>query len=199
MNKIMSWISQTALLFSLLGSPVFLHAATTPKAPTGFPPFNNPEFQKELDREMAAFQKMSPAEQEAILQQEMQTLMEDETFKDTLQKIEQFSQTPEGKALFEKIEKDGDISDEDLNKLMNFVETPPATQEAKPEEPQKVALPKAEPKPVITSEEQKAIAMITNLITNTASFIIKAGQVTDIANKVKRWEKRTQHSNGKRE
>ncbi len=183
MNKIISLISQTVLGVSLLTAP--LYAAS---APAAFPPFNDPEFQKQLDAQMKEFEKLSPAEQEALLQQEMSKLMEDEEFQKTLKKIEDFSQTPEGKELFNKIEKNGDISDEDLNQLMNFVETPQTV--VPTPEPIKMEIPKAEPKPVITSADQKAIAMVTDLISNTATFIVKAGQITDIANKVKRWEKK---------
>jgi len=191
MNSINKWFPSFILLSLFFIANIVSGAmpAGKPAMPAGFPGFDDPAFQKQMEAEMHAFENLPSEEQQKLLETEFEQMMADPTFKETYDKIEQFSQTPEGQALFEKIEQDGDISEEEFSQLLKYMDP---TQEPETKEPEtKVEeKPKAEPEPVITSEDQKAIKMISDLIANTASFINKSAQIIDLSSKVIRWEKK---------
>lgn len=143
---------------------------------------------QQLEAELAEFNKMyeNMSEKEKA---EFNSMMQD-----AVEEVRK-GLSDEGKQLFEKLE-GGNISDEEIDKLLN--ELVPSPETAKPaapvEEPVKEAVvekpaQKTQPKQVITSKHQKAIDIIRSLITLTNSFIVKAGSLPEFPGDLKNWEK----------
>jgi hypothetical protein len=156
----------------------------TPKIPVGMPQLS-PQEQKQLEAEMTAFQeefnKLSPQEQESFYQ----------SMEEAVQKIEELSQTEEGKALLDKLDK-GEISDEELDTLINQL-VGEETKEEAPKEPEiEVEEPKPAPKPsvVLSSKEAQAIDMISTLILQTDSFLVKVATIPEFSGNIRQWTKK---------
>ncbi len=160
-------------------------AAPQPGAlPTGMPQLS-PAEQKQLETEMAAFQeefsKLSPQEQESFY----------ESMDEAVQKIEELSQTEEGKELLDKLDK-GDISDDELDLLINTLVGEEEEAERVPEEEKMEEKPKepAKPKMVLTSKHEQAIDAINSLIRHTNAFLVKVATMPTFPNSFAQWIKK---------
>jgi len=153
--------------------------------PPGMPQLS-PAEQKQLEAEMAAFQeefnKLSPQEQESFYQ----------SMEEAVQKIEELSQTDEGKALLEKLDK-GDISDDELDKLINKLVGEEAKEEPVEKEPEEIIEePKPAPKPpvILSTKEEQAIDIISTLIIHTDEFLVKVATIPEFPGNLKQWSKK---------
>lgn len=159
-------------------------SALDTQMPPGMPQLS-PQEQKQLETEMAAFQeefnKLSPQEQETFYQ----------SMEEAVQKIEDLSQTEEGKELLDKLDK-GDISDEELDKLINQLvgeeEKEDETQE--PEVPVEETKPTPKPPVILSSKEEQAVDMISSLILRTDSFLVKVATIPEFPGNIKQWTKK---------
>lgn len=167
-------------------SPITPQMPVGPQMPTGIPNLS-PAEQKQLETEMATFQeefnKLSPQEQESFYQS-MET---------AVQKIEALSQTEDGKALLNKLDK-GEISDAELDQLINRLtgEEPKEEKiaEKEPEVEPEVVKPAPKPSVTLSTKEEQAIEMISTLISETDSFMVKVGTIPELPGHIKRWTKK---------
>lgn len=164
---------------------ILFSPSITAQPKSAFPKMSEAEM-RQLEAEMAAFQKeidaLNPAEQEAFFK----------SMEEAVQKIDNLSKTDEGKALLEKLDR-GELSDEELDKLINQIVEEPLKPEPAPAPapaPKPEAVEKPAPKPVITSQQQMAIDMVNSLIDHTNSFIVKAAITHDLPGRVKSWRKK---------
>lgn len=158
--------------------------ALVPQMPPSMPQFS-PAEQKQLEAEMAAFQeefnKLSPQEQESFYQ----------SMEQAVQKIEELAQTEDGKRLLEKLDK-GEISDKELDALINQLTGEPAKAEPIEQEPEEVVAPVEAPKPIkmLSSQEEQALNAISSLIISTDSFLVKVLAIPEFPGKVKQWHRK---------
>ena len=184
MNTYLQTIRSYLMGLSLLLCATSLYSMT-PQMPADMPQLS-PQEQKQLETEMAAFQeefnKLSPQEQESFYQ----------SMEEAVQKIEELSQTDEGKELLDKLDK-GDISDEELDQLINQLVGEEAKEEEEEKEPEiEIEEPKVAPKPpvILSTKEAQAIDMISTLIIRTDSFLVKAGTIPEFPGNIKQWSKK---------
>lgn len=169
------------VFFMLCAQPL---AAMMPQMGPGMPQLS-PAEQRQLEAEMAAFQeefnKLSPQEQESFYQ----------SMEQAVQKIEELAQTEDGKKLLEKLDK-GEISDEELDSLINQLTGEPTKAEAVEEEPEEVVAPPEAPKPikVLSSKEEQALNTLSSLIIATDSFLVKVLAIPEFPGKVKQWHRK---------
>ena len=142
----------------------------------------------QIEEELAMFQKeidALPEKEKAAFYQSME---------EAAKRIDDMAKTPEGRERLERLER-GEISDEELNKLLDDLVAPsveqPTVVEPEPEveKPQEKAKPKIT-KPALTTEQQKVITDITELVTATNVFIVKAVTITDLPGMFTRWQKK---------
>jgi len=184
MNTYLQTIRSHLMGLSLLLCSTSLYPMTSQMS-AGMPQLS-PQEQKQLEAEMASFQdefnKLSPQEQESFYQ----------SMEEAVQKIEELSQTDEGKELLDKLDK-GDISDEELDQLINQLVGEEAKEEEVEKEPEiEVEEAKAAPKPpvILSTKEAQAIDIISTLIIRTDSFLVKIGTIPEFPGNIKQWSKK---------
>lgn len=156
-----------------------LTAPAAPATPAGFPQMDE-KMEAEVKKFEEDFGKLSKEEQESFFK----------SMEEAVQKIDELSKTEEGKKLLDKLDK-GDITDEELDQLINQI-APDIQEPEAPQEPvqEPVEKPKeSTPKPVLSSKHEQAIDTINSIIAHTTAFIVKAATVPDLPNKVKKWER----------
>lgn len=148
------------------------------------PPKMNEAEMKQLESEIADFQKQlqaMPEEEQAAFFQSMEQ---------AVQKIDELSKTEEGKVLLDKLDK-GSISDEELDQLINQIVGDEEPEVAVPvEEPKEEPKVIVKPKPVVvSSKHQQAIDTINAIIAHSNAFIVKAATVPELPGKIIKWQK----------
>lgn len=181
MNIKLTWLYSITLCGLLASAP--LTAQQPARSPMPDPTeAEMMKMQKDIDDMLAS---MSPKER-AEFEEEMQKAFEQV----------RAGLSDEGRDLFDKLES-GDISDEEIDKLLNEL-VPPAPEKApEPAKPQPQTTPSPtpapkpiEPKQIITSKHQQALDRINAIIMHTQSFMVKAGALPELPGKIKRWEEK---------